>query len=122
MANHLQETLKKNRSFRINGSLWIECGGKKYFGPGPMELLEKIQETGSINKAVKEMNMSYKKALEIINRLNHNSAKPFVETQAGGKQGGGSVISPEAKKLILYYSSLRKKFTAFLEKQTSLLE
>jgi molybdate transport system regulatory protein len=121
MEKPLKSILKKDLSFKVNGSLWLECGEKKYFGPGPMELLEKIAETGSINKAAKQMGMSYKKAWEIINRLNKNAKNPLVQTQTGGESGGGSVISGEAKKLILYHHNLRKKFLAFLAKQTSLL-
>jgi molybdate transport system regulatory protein len=121
MEKPLKSILKKNLSFKVNGSLWLECGGKKYFGPGPMELLEKIAESGSINKAAKQMGMSYKKAWEIINRLNGNAKDPLVQTQTGGESGGGSVISREAKQLITYHNNLRKKFLAFLEKQTSLL-
>jgi len=65
--------------------------------------------------------MSYKKAWEIINRLNKNATQPLVETQAGGEKGGGSVISSEAKQLIAYHINLRKKFLSFLEKETNLL-
>jgi len=121
MPKPLKKILKSNLHFKVNGSLWLECGGKKYFGPGPMELLERIENTGSINKAAKQMGMSYKKAWEIINRLNASAANPLVETQAGGEKGGGSVISPEAKQLIAYHQNLRKQFLAFLEKQTKLL-
>jgi molybdate transport system regulatory protein len=121
MSTHLQSILKKNLHLKVNGSLWIECGGKKYFGPGPMELLERIDDTGSINKAAKQMGMSYKKSWEIINRLNKKAAQPLVETRTGGQKGGGSLISPEAKQLIIDYKNLRKKFELFLEKQTKLL-
>ena len=57
MTTHLQGMLKKNLSIKVNGSLWIECDGKKYFGPGPMELLERIEETGSINKAARQTSL-----------------------------------------------------------------
>jgi molybdate transport system regulatory protein len=121
MALHLQSLLKKDLGLKVNGSLWIECAGKKYFGPGPMELLERIEETGSINKAAKGMGMSYKKSWEIINRLNKNAARPLVETKTGGKKGGGSHISNEARQLISEYKNLRKKFLTFLENETSLI-
>jgi molybdate transport system regulatory protein len=122
MSSALKNILKKDLAFKVNGSLWLECGGKKYFGPGPMELLERIDQSGSINQAAKQMGMSYKKAWEIINRLNTHSAKPLVITHAGGEQGGGSEISPEAKQLISYHNNLRKKFVAFLETQTRKLD
>ena len=121
MAKSLKIILKENRAFRVNGSLWLECGGKKYFGPGPMELLKGVAKTGSIHKAAEQMGMSYKKAWDIINRLNASAAAPIVEKRAGGKKGGGSVISMEATTLINYYSKLREKFLTFLEKETSLL-
>jgi molybdate transport system regulatory protein len=121
MPSHLQSLFKKNRGLKVNGSLWIECGDKKYFGPGPMELLERIEETGSINKAAKQMGMSYKKSWDIINRLNKNVSEPLIETKTGGKKGGGSFISPEAKQLIIHYKNLRIKFQLFLEKETKLL-
>lgn len=121
MSTHLQSILKKNLHLKVNGSLWIECGGKKYFGPGPMELLERIETTGSINKAAKQMGMSYKKSWDIIHRLNKKVVQPLVETRTGGKKGGGSFISPEAKQLIAQYKDLRKKFELFLEKETKLL-
>ncbi|HLY68966.1 MAG TPA: hypothetical protein VKR53_04510 [Puia sp.] len=121
MPSRLQSILKKNLHLRVNGSLWIECGSRKFFGPGPMELLERIEASGSINKAAKQMGMSYKKSWEIINRLNKNAARSLVETKAGGKKGGGSSISPEAKQLIAQYKKMRKKFELFLEKETTLL-
>ena len=121
MSKTLKGILKKNLSFKVNGSLWLECGGKKYFGPGPMELLEKIDDTGSITKAARQMGMSYTKAWAIIKRLNAHAAHPLIETQSGGDKGGGSFISPEAKQLIAYHRVLRKQFLSFLEKQTDIL-
>ncbi|MEP7372918.1 MAG: ModE family transcriptional regulator [Chitinophagaceae bacterium] len=118
MAKSVKGILKKNKSFTVNGSIWIECDGQRFFGPGPVELLERINKMGSINQAAKQMQMSYKKAWEIINMLNTQSAKPLVVTQTGGTSGGGSVISSEAKEIIAWHKSLRERFKAFLGKET----
>lgn len=109
--------MRKDR-LKINGSLWIEHDGGRFFGPGPVELLELIEETGSINKAAKKMGMSYKKAWGIINNLNMTARRSMVITATGGQKGGGSTISPEAKALIAYYRQLRERFSAFLEEET----
>ena len=55
-----------------------------------------IAETGSISKAARHMGMSYKKAWEMIDSLNKQTAKPVVIVQTGGEKGGGSVITEEA--------------------------
>jgi len=121
MAKPTGKILSKNKSFVVNGSLWIECNGERFFGPGPVELLERIEKTGSINQAARQMQMSYKKAWEIINTLNNYAGHPFVVTQTGGISGGGSTITDEAKTMIGRYRQLREKFEAFLEKETQKL-
>lgn len=110
--------LLQNSKYNVTGSLWIECDGARFFGPGRVELLERIEETGSINKAARQMGMSYKKAWEMISALNLQVSRPFVVTQTGGEKGGGSVITPEAKQLIIYHRQLRQRFSEFLEKET----
>jgi len=114
----IKSILNKKFVYKISGRLWIECEGKGFFGPGRVELLQRIEQTGSINKAAKEMDMSYKKAWEMINELNTQASTPLVITQAGGEKGGGSMITEEAKKLIAYHQQLRKRFVTFLEKET----
>ena len=121
MAKARRAILNKNKNFTVNGSLWIEFNGERFFGPGPVELLERIHDTGSINQAAKQMQMSYKKAWEIINMLNTNAGHPFVITQTGGSSGGGSLITGEAKEMIASYRQLRERFNAFLEKETEKL-
>src|SRR5262245_60375754 len=87
----VKSILNRKFSYKISGRLWIECEGEGFFGPGRVELLQKIEKTGSINKAAKEMGMSYKKAWEMINALNIQADSPLVITQAGGEKGGGSI-------------------------------
>ena len=113
--------LLSKSKYKVTGTLWIECEGERFFGPGRVELLQRIEETGSINKAAKQMDMSYKKAWEMVNALNKQAAKPLIITQTGGEKGGGSVITSEAKNLIAYHQKLRERFTAFLQEETKQL-
>lgn len=120
MKKQIREILKQG-NFTINGSLWMEGDGTRFFGPGPVELLQRIEETGSINQAAKKMGMSYKKAWEIVSRLNEIVGSPLVITATGGEKGGGSSLSEEAKQLIEYYQSLRERFRKFMEQETGKL-
>ena len=91
MTKSIKHILKKELDIKVGGKLWLESEGERFFGPGPMELLEKIEETGSISSAAKAMNMSYKKAWELINHLNDQTNSPVVIPQTGGEKGGGAV-------------------------------
>jgi molybdate transport system regulatory protein len=84
--------------------------------------LEGIEKTGSISKAAKAMRMSYKKAWDIVSRLNGMAAEPFVVTSIGGEDGGGSSISMEAKEMIDWYRGLRERFREFLERESAELK
>jgi molybdate transport system regulatory protein len=121
MKKQMKDILKKG-DYRVNGSLWIEGNGTRFWGPGPVELLQRIEETGSINQAAKKMSMSYKKAWEIVNRLNGMSNSPLVITATGGEKGGGSSISDEARQMIALHQSLRERFHKFLEQETEKLK
>ncbi len=121
MAKAIKTILKKKGHFKVNGSLWLECDAQCFLGPGPVALLQLIEETGSINKAAMQMKMSYKKALHLIHTLNEQAASPMVIAQVGGDKGGGSSITEEAKELIRYHVGLRKRFKTFLEAETKKL-
>ena len=118
----IKNILKNNHAIKVNGSLWLESADGHFFGPGPVELLERIASTGSINMAAKEMNMSYKKAWALVNILNSQTTTPVVIAQTGGKKGGGSTITAEALELIKYHKLLRQRFADFLEKETQRLK
>lgn len=118
MANSIKHILKKELDIKVGGKIWLESGGERFFGPGPLELLEKIEETGSISHAARAMNMSYKKAWELINHLNAQTNFPVVVPQAGGEKGGGSTLTSEGLELIKYYQALRERFKTFLAEES----
>lgn len=105
---------------KLKGRIWIE-ESDKFIGIGRVELLELIEETGSINKAAQTMNMSYKKAWGLVSSMNEQSSKPLVITQTGGEKGGGATITDEAKRLILAYKEIQERFKKFLNEETARL-
>ncbi len=86
-------------------------------GPGRVELLEKIIETGSISQAAKLMEMSYKKAWDLINSINQHTNKPIVITQTGGERGGGTIVTEEGKQLISAFKKLHSDFEIYLSEK-----
>ena len=81
---------------------------EKFFGEGPCRLLHGIERTGSLRAAAMEMNMSYSKAIALINRAENALEFPLTEKKIGGKGGGGSHLTPEAKEFLKRYEAYRE--------------
>ncbi len=113
------DTNKNN--YKICGKIWIEGENGTFLGIGRLILLKKIQKYGSILKAAKAMNMSYKKAWELVDSINKQAKKPIVITKKGGRQGGGTVLTEEGKKLIKEFEKLQQKFKNFLNNEITKL-
>ncbi|MES2810243.1 MAG: ModE family transcriptional regulator [Bacteroidota bacterium] len=101
-------------SYTLNGRIWLEVNGEKMLGHGRVELLERIQASGSIRQAALQMKMSYKQAWDLINHINSYFEKPVVISQRGGKGGGKATITEEGRKLIEKFHQLQSAFHAFL--------
>ena len=115
---NIKTHLKNSSSYRVSGMLRIIGPDEPFLGPGRIELMERIAATGSINKAAKEMGMSYKKAWLMVQSLNRQAETPLIVTQTGGEQGGGAQLSETAQALIQTYRELRQRFEAFLQQET----
>ena len=92
-------------SERGDPRLWVKIvlPGRGDVGPGKIALLSAIQETGSISAAARSLELSYKKAWELIDELNGMFKEPVVETRIGGSERGGAQVTPLGKRLIAIY-------------------
>lgn len=105
----------------IKFKCWIEAAGEKYYGPGPNELIKRIQKEGSLSKAAGQMNMSYKKAWDLVQRLNNSSEEPWVILKKGGQHGGGAQVTPHAIKAVQEYEKLQQKIKELIGQQEDLI-
>src|SRR5487761_1954549 len=62
-------------------------------GPGKVELIEGIDELGSISAAGRRMGMSYRRAWLLVSTLNGCFREPLVEAAKGGIRGGGARVT-----------------------------
>jgi len=72
-------------------------------GPGKISLLEAIARTGSISAAGRELQMSYRRAWNLLDEINRSLAEPAVITAAGGAHGGGSRLTAVGLEIIERY-------------------
>ncbi len=90
----------------IRSKIWVEVDGEPVFGRGRRFLLEAIDKYGSINQAAKEINISYRKAWSYINAMEERLGIKLVERRTGGKNGGGTVLTNEARSFLEKYKKL----------------
>ncbi len=101
---------------KIDGRFWLTKEGKSFLGSGRIELLERIDKTGSIHAAAKEMKMSYKAAWGRINGMNEIADQPIITRTTGGRGGGGTVLTPYARELIATYHRLNELHRQFIDR------
>lgn len=101
---------------KIDGRFWLTKESQSFLGAGRIELLERIDKTGSIHAAAKEMKMSYKAAWERINGMNLLADHPLIERTTGGKGGGGTKLTPYARELIATFHRFSELHRQFIDR------
>ena len=99
----------------LTGNLWLNLAENKFLGVDRINLLEKIDELGSITKAAKAVGISYKTAWDTVNLINNLAEKPLVDRLAGGKGGGGTSLTAEGKKVIAQFNTIQEEHRKFLD-------
>ncbi len=116
----LRDMAKKKHSKRklalpsLMGHIWIEGSEGTFLGYGRVALLEGIREYGSIAKAAKALEMSYRRAWVLIDSMNRQVPRPFVATATGGKKGGGTRVTEEGERAIALFWEIHDDFQKFL--------
>lgn len=89
----------------------IMMDGEIALGPGKVDLLEAIGRTGSISAAARDIGLSYRRAWNMVDTMNHCFKKPLVERTKGGAGGGGAQLTALGRTVIDQYRSMETKAT-----------
>jgi molybdate transport system regulatory protein len=97
-------------------SVRIDLDTEGRIGPGKIQLLEKIREFGSISAAGRAMDMSYKRAWDLVDEINRICRQAAVERQTGGKNGGGAILTPFGTSLVARYRKIERAAASAVRK------
>ena len=97
-------------------SLRIDLDAEGRIGPGKIALLENIQKFGSISAAGRAMDMSYKRAWDLVDEINRICRQAAVERQTGGKNGGGAALTPFGLSLVARYRKIERDAASAVHK------
>ena len=95
---------------------------RPFMGRGPVQLLQGIARLGSINQAAKDMNMSYVKAWKIIKIMEASLGGKILNTEIGGKDYGGSELTPLATKFLDLFTVYEAKVANFAQEQFAMIK
>ena len=86
-------------------------------GPGKVDLLESIDQVGSISEAARQSNISYRRAWDMVDTMNQCFNEPLIKSVAGGKGGGGAVLTFLGKKVVEIYRKMENKASIATQKE-----
>lgn len=98
ILNHDLSEMRPSFRFRLHRE-------RPFYGPGAHQLLQLVDETGSLSKACRHMGISYSKGRKIIFTLEQQFGTPVIESRQGGKDGGFSTVTKDAEKLMQSYDA-----------------
>lgn len=88
---------------------WIELEGERVFCPGVCQILQAVDETGSIKKAAARIGRSYRFVWGQLKQAEQAFGEPLVDARVGGREEKRSSVTPIGRSLMNDFLSLRKK-------------
>jgi molybdate transport system regulatory protein len=101
---------------RLLGRLEVATDMGTFLGDTRIRLLEAIDQHGSISQAAKHVPLSYKAAWDAVDAMNNLADQPLVERIAGGKHGGGTVLTAHGRKVIALYRAVETEYQQALDR------
>ena len=95
--------------------IWLERDGRFIVSDGRAKLLRKVKDSGSLSKAAKEMDMSYRHAWGVLNRIAQNAGGEIVVSTRGGKKGGLTTLTPFGEEILREYENKSSSLQSQLE-------
>jgi molybdate transport system regulatory protein len=92
---------------------WLDRGIS--YGALPYRLLKAVDESGSINRAARMTNMSFRTAWRILNTFEKAIGADLVEKKQGGVCGGGSKLTDAGRRFISRYEQFYREATEVFE-------
>ena len=98
-------------NLRLNYKIWLETSDRNgILGDKKCELLRAIDETGSLNDAMKKLNLTYRKTWDNLRKIERELGFPVIKPTRGGVDGGNTVLTTEGKILIQAFEKFHSEY------------
>lgn len=93
---------------RIKSKVWLEADGRMIFSDGRLQLLEAIEEVGSLRRAAQRVGISYRAAWGLLKVTERALGLLLLQVAIGGPGGGGATLTPPARDLVRRFRRLKQ--------------
>ena len=100
----------------------IVFAGENKLGPGKIDLLDAIGDTGSISAAGRRLGMSYRRAWLLVDAVNKLFRLPVVVASVGGQHGGGAELTDFGRALVTAYRRIEERTGAVIREELAPFE
>jgi len=113
--NVMRKKKRETPSALVLPRLRVLCGRDVALGPGRVQLLELVGETGSLRSAAARMGMAYMTAWKHVKTLNERFRSPVVVSQRGGRTGGGAALTQMGRRVVALYHRMEEQSHAAIQ-------
>lgn len=113
-------TTSKKSPAEVQAKIWIEREGKIVFSDWRAELLQAIEETGSLSGAAARMDVPYRTAWYKLKEIEGQLGVRLVETHSGGSDGGGSSLTPEGRDILRRFQRIYRDIEEIVRRRFEL--
>ena len=97
--------------------VWVVFLDQVKIGVGRAELLQAIEDCGSIKAAAERFSMSYRHAWGYLRDLEAAAGFQFIERRRGGGVAGGAHLTPKGKAFLVQYREFNRRLEAAAERE-----
>lgn len=103
-------------NLRLNYKIWLETSGNiGVLGDKKCELLKAIDETGSLNDAMKKLGLTYRKTWDNLRKIEQELGFPLIKPTRGGAEGGSTVLTVEARIIIAAFEKFHAQYDSIIQ-------
>ena|SRR5437588_3290434 len=99
--------------------VWLERDGRYAFGFGIAEILQAVNQAGSIKRAARDLGKSYRYVWGRIKEAERVLGRQLVDTRVGGRDVQRSSLTPPARQLVADFLALRDAMVGAARQQFS---
>ena len=87
----------------IRSKFWVEQDGELVLSDWRVDLLQAVEETGSLSAACARMNVAYRVGWGKIKEIERRLGISLLDSRSGGTEGGSTKLTEQGRALVARY-------------------